>query len=189
MQQQQEIDDTMAKGKKGMNDAIDHFVGELSNIRTGKASPAMLNSIMVEYYGSPTPLNQVANVGSPDARTITVQPWEKTMFGPIEKAIISSNLGFNPQNDGEKIIINIPPLTEETRKRLVKQAKEKGEDAKVSIRNVRKTMMDSIKKAVKNGYPEDLGKKTEGEVQNMVDQYNKKVDSLLEVKEKDILKV
>lgn len=175
--------------KEAMEDSIEHLKKELIKIRTGKAAPAMLNGIRVPYYGNLTPLNQVANVSTSDARTLVIQPWEKSMLGPIEKAIFEANLGLTPQNDGELIRINIPPLTEERRKDLVKNAKALGEDAKVSVRNARHKGMDQIKKAVKDGYPEDAGKRMEDRVQKLTDEYTKKVDELIEAKEKDIMTV
>ena len=151
-----------------MDDAIDHLDKELAKIRTGKASPSMLNGILVDYYGNPTPLNQVANVGASDAKTLTIQPWEKTMLSVIEQAIFAANLGLTPMNDGEMIRISIPPLTEERRKEMVKMAKEKGEEGKVSIRNARHKVMDFIKKAVKDGLSEDLGKDKEVETEDII---------------------
>ena len=183
------IESMMIKGKDEMDHAIDHLKAELVKIRAGKASPAMLNGIMVEYYGNPTPLNQVASIGTPDSRTISIQPWEKSMLGPIEKAIFASNLGVTPMNDGEFVRINVPPLTEERRVILVKQCKSLGEESKVSLRNTRHKMMDFIKKEVKDGYPEDAGKRKESKVQDMVNNYTEKIDHLIEVKEKDIMTV
>ena len=144
--------------KEAMDNAIKHLEKQLVNIRAGKASPAMLGSVMVDYYGSQTPLNQVANVNTPDGRTISVQPWEKSMLQEIERGIMLANLGFNPMNNGETIIINVPPLTEERRKDLAKQAKAEAEDAKVGVRNARKDAMNDIKKA---DVSEDLQKNAE----------------------------
>lgn len=175
--------------KDAMNGAIDHLNKELRKVRAGKASPSMLEGVMVEYYGANTPLTQVASVNTPDPRMISIQPWEKAMLDPIEKAIINSNLGFNPQNNGELIIINIPPLTEERRRELVKKAKGEGEHAKVSIRNARKDANDEIKKLKNDGLPEDMAKDAEEEVQNMTNSYNKKVDEHIAEKEKDIMTV
>ncbi len=172
-----------------MENSIDHLQKELTKIRTGKASPSVLDGILVEYYGSPTPLNQVANVSVADARTITIQPWEKSMLAPIEKSIFESNLGLTPQNDGEIIRIGIPPLTEERRKQLVKKAKELAEHAKVSVRNARRDAMEGIKNAVKDGYPEDAGKKSEGDVQKKTDEFSNKIDKLIEIKEADIMTI
>lgn len=183
------IESYLKKGKELMNDAIEHLHDELVKIRAGKASPAMLSGIMVEYYGNPTLLSQVANIGSPDTRTISIQPWEKNMLGPIEKAIFASNLGVTPMNDGEFVRITVPPLTEERRIHLVKQCKSLGEDAKVSLRNDRHKMMDFIKKEVKNGYPEDAGKRKEAQVEDMIKEYYATVDKMIEAKEKDIMTV
>ncbi len=177
------------EAKEAMDNAIDHLQKELATIRAGKASPSMLNGIMVPYYGSPTPLNQIANVGTSDSKTIVIQPWEKSMVAPIEKAIFEANLGVTPQNDGEVVRINIPPLTEERRKELVKRAKSLGEDAKVSIRNARREAMEEIKKAVKEGYPEDAGKRKEDKIQELTNQYGEKVDKLIENKEEDIMTI
>ena len=152
------IDDYMKKGKQYMEDAIDHLQRELIKIRTGKASTSMLDGIMVNYYNVPTPINQVANLNAVDSKTIAIQPWDKSALGDIEQAIFAANLGLTPQNDGEFIRINIPPLTEERRKDLVKQSKALGEEGKVSLRNARHKLIDFVKKEVKDGYPEDAGK-------------------------------
>lgn len=173
----------------GMKKAMNHLADELSKIRAGRANPSMLDGIFVDYYGANTPLNQVANVNSPDARTLTVQPWEKTMIEPIEKAIIIANLGLNPQNNGNSIIINVPVLTEERRKALVKQVKAAGEDAKISLRNARKEANDEIKRLEKDGLSEDLCKDAEAEVQKITNVYTTKVDTAIEAKEVDIMKV
>lgn len=173
----------------GMKHSLEHLQKELVKVRTGKASTAMLDGLLVAYYGSPTPLKQVANVNTSDARTIVIQPWEKNMLGPIEKSIFEANFGITPQNDGEVVRLVIPPLTEDRRKDLVKQVKHLGEEAKVSIRNSRREAMEQIKKEVKNGYPEDAGKRKEGEVQDLTNKYTDKVDKMLEVKEEDIMTV
>jgi len=173
--------------KEAMVNAIKHLEKEFVNIRAGKASPAMLGSVMVDYYGSQTPLSQVANVNTPDGRTITVQPWEKSMLQEIERGIAYANLGFNPMNNGETIIINVPPLTEERRKDLAKQAKAEAEDAKVSIRTARKDANNDIKK--NEDVSEDLKKNAEIDVQQMTDTYVKKVDDLFDNKEKEIMTV
>lgn len=186
---QEDVNDNIELAKMGMDHSIEHLQQELVKIRAGKANPSMLSGLSIPYYGSPTPLNQVANVSVSDSRTIIIQPWEKSMIGPIEKAIFEANLGFTPQNDGELVRINIPPLTEERRKGLVKQAKSLGEDAKVSVRNERKKAMDFLKKAVKGGYPEDAGKRKEDEVDNMTKSYGGKIDALIEAKEKDIMTI
>lgn len=172
-----------------MQHAITHLEKEFVNIRAGKASPAMLGSVFVDYYGSQTPLSQVSNLATPDARTITVTPWEKNMLHPIEKAIMIANIGFNPMNNGESIIINVPPLTEERRRDLAKQAKSHAEDAKVSIRNCRKDANTEIKKLEKNGLSEDVCKGAEEDVQQLTNSFTKKVDELLTVKEAEIMKV
>ena len=173
--------------KEAMVNAIKHLEKEFVNIRAGKASPAMLGSVMVNYYGSQTPLSQVANVNTPDGRTITVQPWEKSMLQEIERGIAYANLGFNPMNNGETIIINVPPLTEERRKDLAKQAKSEAEDAKVSVRTARKDANNDIKK--NDDVSEDLKKNAEIDVQQMTDTYVKKVDDLFDSKEKEIMTV
>ena len=149
----------------------------------------MLNSVMVEYYGSPTPLAQVANVGTLDARTITVQPWEKSIINEIMKGIINSNLGFAPQNNGETVIITVPPLTEERRRELAKKAKAEGENAKVAVRNNRKDALDMVKVLKDDGFPEDMVKGAETEIQNITNSFIKKIDDIIEEKEKEILTV
>jgi ribosome recycling factor len=173
--------------EEAMENAIKHLEKQFVNIRAGKASPAMLGSVMVEYYGSQTPLNQVSNVNTPDGRTITVQPWEKSMLQEIERAIQIANLGFNPMNNGESIIINVPPLTEERRRTLAKQAKGEAEDAKIGVRSARKDANTEIKKL--DHVSEDLQKNAEIDVQEMTDKYVNKIDHILEVKEKEIMTV
>lgn len=175
--------------KESMDGALKHLASELLKIRAGRANPVMLDGVFVEYYGSNVPIQQVANVNTPDARTITVQPWEKNMLSVIEKAIINSNLGLNPQNNGEIIIINVPPLTEERRLNLVKQSKAEAETARVSIRNARKDANDSIRKLKGQGISEDILKDAEDTVQKFTDTYVKKVEEQLEEKEKEIMKV
>ncbi len=172
-----------------MNKAVGHCNSELSKIRAGKAAPAMLDSIMLDYYGASTPLSQVASVTTPDARTISIKPWEKKTIPDIEKAIINANLGFNPQNDGDLIRINVPPLTEERRINLVKQSKAESENGKISLRNVRKEVMDALKKLQKDGAPEDAIKVAEDQVQKTTDRYSKKIEELFEAKEKDIMTI
>lgn len=186
---QEDIDLIIDMCREGMQNSLEHLGQELKKIRAGKASPAVLDGLLVEYYGSPTPLNQVANVGASDARTLTIQPWEKTMLAPIERAIFNANLGFTPMNDGEMIRINIPPLTEERRREYVKRAKAEGETAKVSIRNSRREGMEGIKAAVKDGYPEDAGKREEDRVQKMTDKFSKQVEDIIDAKEKDIMTI
>jgi ribosome recycling factor len=180
------IMDTM---QQHMDKSIAHLESELAKIRAGKANPQMLESIHVDYYGSQTPLHQVANVNTPDARTIVIQPWEKGMLGPIEKAIQIANLGFNPQNDGSIIRIAVPPLTEERRKELVKRCKAEGEHAKVSLRSFRKEANDAVKKELKKGITEDEAKEAENKIQQITDQFIAKVDKHLETKEKEIMTV
>lgn len=185
----EELELVYSETNSQMDAAVKHLGDELTKIRAGKASPSMLDSVQVEYYGSMTPLSQVANVNTPDARTISIQPWEKSLIQDIERAIINSNLGLNPQNNGEMIIINIPTLTEERRLDLVKQAKAAGEHAKVSIRNARKDANDEVKKLKNDGLPEDVQKDAEAEIQEITNKFSKKVDSLVDAKEKDILTV
>ncbi|MCF1190014.1 ribosome recycling factor [Mangrovimonas sp. AS39] len=182
----EEIDFILDTTKESMDSALKHLEKQLVNIRAGKASPAMLGSVMVDYYGSQTPLSQVANVNTPDGRTISVQPWEKSMLQEIEKAIMIANLGFNPMNNGDMIIINVPPLTEERRKDLAKQAKSEAEDAKVGVRNARKDANNDLKKLDAS---EDLKKNAEIDVQELTDKYVKQIDQILEVKEKEIMTV
>lgn len=172
--------------KEAMDAALKHLEKQLLNIRAGKASPAMLGSVMVDYYGSQTPLSQVANVNTPDGRTITVQPWEKSMLQEIERGIMFANLGFNPMNNGDTIIINVPPLTEERRKDLAKQAKAETEHAKVGIRNARKDANNDIKKSDAS---EDLQKNAEIDVQELTDKYVTIVDQVFSTKEKEIMTV
>lgn len=173
--------------REHMDKSITHLEKNLLKIRAGRANPAMLDSVRVDYYGNQTPINQVANVNTPDARTISVQPWEKAMIPEIEKAILNSDLGLNPQNNGEMVIINIPPLTEERRRDLVKAAKAEGEDARIGIRSARKDANDEIKEL--DGISEDLIKDAEERVQSLTNKYTKKVDDILEKKEGEIMHV
>lgn len=175
--------------KSSNNKSLAHLENELVKIRAGKATPSMLNSVMVDYYGNPTPIQQVANVGTMDARTITVQPWEKSLLNEIAKGIINANLGFAPQNNGESLIISVPPLTEERRRDLVKKAKAEGEHAKVGVRNNRKDALDMVKELKADGLSEDLAKDAENQVQTITDSYIKKVDEQIELKEKDIMTI
>ncbi|MDR1886274.1 MAG: ribosome recycling factor [Prevotellaceae bacterium] len=168
---------------------VEHLETTLLGIRAGKANPALFNQVTVDYYGSQTSLPQVSSITSPDARTVLIQPWEKSMIQPVERAIMQANLGFTPQNNGETIRINIPPLTEERRKDLVKQARSEGENARISIRNVRRDAIESIKKLQKEGLSEDLVKDFESDVQKIIDNYNRMIDSILDKKEKEILAV
>lgn len=183
----EEIDIIFDSAQEQMQASIKHLEKELIKIRAGRANPAMLEGIRVDYYGSPTPLNQVANVNTPDARTLAVQPWEKPMIPEIEKAIMNSNLGLNPQNNGEMIMINIPPLTEERRKDLVKRAKAEAEEARIGIRSARKEANDEIKKL--DGVSEDLIKDAEERVQELTNKYTNRVDNVLEKKEAEIMTV
>lgn len=169
--------------------AIDHLTSALEKVRAGRATPSMLDSVKVEYYGSLTPLSQVANVNTLDARTISVQPWEKALLDDIAKGITNANLGLNPQSNGESILINVPMLTEERRLDLVKKAKAEGEKAKVSIRNNRKEANDLVKALKDDGLSEDLAKKAEDAIQELTNQYIVKVDAKVEVKEKDIITI
>jgi len=174
--------------KDNMHKAIEHLELGLSKIRAGRANPAMLDTVHVDYYGVNTPLSQVANVSTPDAKTLMIQPWEKSMITPIEKAIMAANLGFTPQNDGLVVRINIPTLTEERRKDLVKKTKGEAEHAKVGIRNVRREANEHIKREQKS-IPEDQVKDLEDRIQKMTDQYIQMVDKHLEAKEKEIMTV
>lgn len=185
----EEIDSAMHKAQDEFEKALEHLHKELQKVRTGKASTAILDGIMVNYYGSPTPIGQVANVGISDARTLTVQPWEKKLIGEIEQAIFASNIGLTPQNDGELIRISIPVLTEERRKDYVKQVKHYGEEAKVSIRSTRHKVLETIKKEQKNGLAEDIAKRKESDIQNQVNDYTSKIDKIVEAKDKEIMTV
>ena len=185
----EEIEFILDSTKESMVGSIAHLEKEFLNIRAGKASPQMLGSVFVDYYGSQTPLSQVSNVNVPDARTITIQPYEKSMLQTIEKAIMVANLGFNPMNNGDNIIISVPPLTEERRRELVKQAKAEAEDAKISIRNARKDANTDIKKLEKEGTSEDICKSAEEDIQKLTDGFIRKVDEHLAIKEAEIMKV
>jgi len=169
--------------------SISHLENELVKVRAGKATPSMLHGVMVDYYGSPTPIQQVANINTMDARTLTVQAWEKPMLNEIAKGIMNANLGLNPQNNGEQLIIQIPALTEERRKDLVKKAKAEGEHAKVGIRNNRKDALDMVKSMKADGLSEDMIKDAENEIQNITNGFIKKVDDLVDAKEKDIMTI
>lgn len=185
----EEIDFILESTEESMASSVAHLEKSFLNIRAGKASPAMLGAVFVDYYGSATPLSQVANISVPDARTLTITPWERNMLGPIEKAIMVANIGFNPMNNGEMVIISVPPLTEERRRDLVKQAKGESEDAKISIRNARQEANKEIKKLEKEGASEDLCKDAESEVQELTNSFIKKIDELLVLKEAEIMKV
>ncbi len=185
----EDLDICFEMTKDQMEGALTHMVNEFAKIRAGKANVFMLDAVRVDYYGTPTPLSQVANVSTPDPRTLTVQPWEKSLLDLIAKAIMLANLGMNPQNNGEMIIINIPPLTEERRKDLVRLAKGEMEDAKVSIRNARKAANDSIKDLVKAGLPEDMGKNAETKVQDLTNSFSDRAEKALLEKEKEIMSI
>ena len=179
------IDDTTEKMEK----TVEHLLNELATLRAGKANPNILDGIFVDYYGVLTPLKQVANINTPDAKTITIQPWEKAMVESIEKAILHANIGVTPINNGELIRINILPLTEERRIELVKRVKNEGENSRVSIRNSRRDANEEIKKLKKEGLPEDEAKKGEEEVQKLTDDYIKKINDIVEKKEQDIMTI
>ena len=175
--------------EEGLTDSVEHLQQELIKLRAGKANPHMLSGITVENYGQRAPLNQVANVGTMDAQTIVVQPWDKTLISVIEKEIQKANLGFNPQNNGERIMINVPPLTEERRLELVKFVKSEEENCKISIRNARREALDGFKKLKEDGLSEDEQKRAEVQVQEKIDAYIKKVESIIAEKEKEIMTV
>jgi ribosome recycling factor len=179
------LDDTRDR----MDKSIHHLENELAKIRAGKATPRIVDGILIEYYGVMTPLTQVANIGTPDVKTVAIQPWEKNLIAPIEKAILQANIGITPENNGEIIRLNIPPLTEERRRQLVKQVKHEGEDTKVGIRNGRREANDELKNLQKDGLPEDEEKNGESEVQKLTDEYIEKVDKIIEAKENDIMTV
>ena len=185
----EQINQSISTGQSSMDGAIEHLKSELSKVRTGRASTGLVKDLIVDYFGSPTPLSQAANLTTPDSRTISIQPWDKSLLSVIEQAIFAANLGITPMNDGEFIRISIPPLTEERRIELVKKAKSLGEEAKVSLRNERQKIMSVIKKEVKDGFPEDQGKRKEGEVEGLVKTFVESIGKLLEAKEKDIMKV
>lgn len=184
-----DVNHYLKPAEEKMQLSIEFLDESLAHIRAGKANAKILDGIRVEYYGSAVPLANVANVSVPDARTITITPWEKPMFKEIEKAIINSDLGITPENNGEIIRISIPPLTEERRKNLVKQTKAEAEQAKISVRNARRDANEGLKKAQKDGMAEDVAKDAEAKMQKIHDQYMKKIDELLAAKEKEILTV
>jgi ribosome recycling factor len=186
---QEEVDFILEHTEEKMKAAVAHLEKELLHIRAGKASPAMLDGVLVEYYGSMSPLGQVANISTPDARTVAIQPWEKKLIPVIEKAILNANLGFNPDNNGELIRINVPVLTEERRRMLVKQAQQEGEQAKVSIRTVRKDSNEQLKKLQKEGLSEDLEKDAEAQVQRLTNEFGNTIENLVKIKEKDIMTI
>ncbi|MBD5242061.1 MAG: ribosome recycling factor [Bacteroides sp.] len=184
-----EVKDYLNPAEEKMELAVAYLDESLAHIRAGKANPKIMDGIKVEYYGGMVPVSQVANISVPDARTITITPWEKPMFKEIEKAIINSELGITPENNGEVIRISIPPLTEDRRKQLVKQSKAEAEQAKVSVRNARRDAIDGLKKAVKQGMPEDVEKDAEASVQKLHDKFLKRIDDIFAAKEKEILTV
>lgn len=186
---EEEIQLQLEDAKEKMDKAVNHLGDELLRVRAGKATPNILDGINVDYYGSLTPLNQVSNISTPDGKTIAVQPWEKSMIEPIEKAILAANIGLNPINNGELIRINIPPLTEERRNNLVKQIKQMAENTRVSVRNARRETNETLKQMKKDGLSEDLEKDAEAEVQEMTNQYIDKIEKLVEAKEIDILTI
>jgi ribosome recycling factor len=185
----EEIDFYLDNANEMMNKSVQHLRDALTKIRAGKASPAMLEGLFVLYYGNATPLNQVASVTTPDARSLVIKPWEKSMISEIEKAIINSDLGLNPQNDGEVVRINVPMLTEERRQSLVKQAKNEAENGKISIRNVRKEINEALRKLKNDGVAEDDIKAAEDKVQKLTDKHTAECDAILALKEKDIMTI
>ncbi len=185
----EDISTIIASGEELMTKAINHLEAELVKIRAGKANPQMFDGIVVDYYGSPMPINQVANVSVMDARTLSIQPWEKNMLQPIERAIINSNIGVTPQNDGAIIRIFLPPLTEERRRELVKRCQGEGEQSKVAIRSIRRDAIENIKKLQKNGLSEDAAKDAEADVQQLTDRFTALVEKHLASKEKEIMAV
>ncbi|MEA4982123.1 MAG: ribosome recycling factor, partial [Paludibacter sp.] len=185
----QDIKPILNQAEENMEAALFFLDEALAHIRAGKANPRILDGIRIDYYGSHVPLSNVATVTTPDAKTITIQPWEKAMISVIEKAILNSDVGITPMNNGETIRLGIPPLTEERRRQLVKQSKHEGEEAKISVRNARREAIEKLKKLSKDGLPEDVAKDAEGEAQKIHDKYIKKVDDLLMAKEKEIMTV
>jgi ribosome recycling factor len=185
----EDIEFTLEEAKEGMHGAVLHLEKELQKVRAGKASPQMLEGVKIDYYGAMTPIDQAANISTPDARQIIVQPWDKSVLGLIEKAILAANLGFNPKNEGEILRIVVPSLTEERRRDLVKKAKSEAENAKISIRNIRRLANETAKKLKKDGVPEDEVDKLEIDIQKLTDEHILKVDKILEGKEKDILTI
>jgi ribosome recycling factor len=185
----EDVNKALAEARAAMEKALEHLDHELVKLRTGKATTALISDVIVEYYGTPTPISQIANLQLSDSRTIQIQPWERNMLGPIERALINSNLGMTPHNDGELIRLMVPPLTEERRVELVKKAKHAGEESRVGVRTARHKALDLIKKAIKDGLPEDMGKRKEQELQNLVNEFVEKVDKVIAVKEKEIMTV
>ena len=185
----EDIASIIAQADDLMKKAIGHLETELTKVRAGKANPQMLDGIMVDYYGSPMPINQIANISTMDARTLSIQPWEKNMLQPIERAIIAANIGINPQNDGTFIRIFLPPLTEERRKELAKRCHGEAEHSRVAIRNIRRDAIEHIKKLQKNGLSEDAAKDAEADMQQVTDKFISAVEKHLAAKEKEIMSV
>lgn len=185
----EETEFCLEEAREGMHNALVHLEKEFQKLRAGKATPQMLEGVRIDYYGVITPIDQTANITTPDARQIIVQPWDKSVLGLIEKAIMAANLGFNPKNEGEILRILVPPLTEERRRDLVKRAKTEAENAKISIRNIRRTANETAKQLKKDGTPEDEVDKLEADIQKLTDDYISKVDKILEAKERDIMTV
>jgi len=185
----EDIEFTLEETKEGMNLAVQHLEKELQKVRAGKASAQMLEGVKIDYYGVMTPIDQTANISAPDGRQIIVQPWDKTVLGLIDKAIQAANLGFNPKNEGEILRIQVPPLTEERRRDLVKKAKSEAENAKISIRNIRRNSNETARTLKKNGVPEDEVDKLEIDIQKLTDDFITRVDRIFEIKEKDIMTV
>jgi ribosome recycling factor len=183
------LEKILASTEDSMKKAVTHLEAELVKVRAGKANPNMLDGIVVDYYGNPTPINQIGNISVLDARTLSIQPWEKNMLQPMEKAIMASNIGITPQNDGMNIRLFLPPLTEERRKELVKRANGEGEQSKVAIRSIRRDALEGIKKLQKDGLSEDAGKDAEKEIQHTTDKYIVAIEKTLALKEKEIMAV
>jgi ribosome recycling factor len=183
------IEHIKSETEASMKKAIGHMESEMGKIRAGKANPSMLDGLMVDYYGSPVPISQVGNIAVLDVRTISIQPWEKNMLQPIERAIIAGNIGINPQNDGVNIRLFLPPLTEERRKELVKKCNVEGENGKIAVRNIRREAVEQVKKLQKEGLSEDISKNTEAEIQDLTNRYIALIEKHLEAKEKEIMAV
>lgn len=185
----EQADQIIKDAGDSMKKALHHLETELTKVRAGKANPQMVDGIMVDYYGNPTPINQVANITVSDARTLSLQPWEKSMIQPIEKAILMANIGITPQNDGQVIRLFLPPLTEERRKDLVKRVSAEGESAKISVRNVRRDAIEQVKKLQKDGLSEDVAKEAEGRIQGLTDKHIASTDQICQQKEKEIMTI
>jgi ribosome recycling factor len=185
----EEVELILEEAKDRMQKALEHLELELARLRAGRSSPALLDGITVDYYGVNSPLSQVSNINTPDAKTIMIQPWEKSMLGVIDKAIMAANIGLTPVNNGEVIRINIPPLTEERRHQLVKQVRSEGETARISIRSIRKWANDELKQLLKDGLPEDMEKDAVEKVQELTNDFNAKIDKVMTIKEKDVMTV